>query len=491
MRVVIYARLSVASEESVSIKRQVEASRKYAEARGWEVLGDPFVDDGVSASKSKPEDRKGWRDLLARSLPFDAVLIWKVDRLARRVLDFLHADEALQARGAALVAVEDPIDMTTPQGRAFATMLAVFAEMEAAAIRARVAAARRHLIRSGRAVGGVVPYGWRNVPNPDGPGMVLAKDPDRVGYVEEMVRRTFDGRSLYSTVQWLQENAQPMKGDRWHYTTVERILRHPILAGLTPFNPGNTDSHRRGEDVLRGLDGLPVVNPAVAILPLPRWRALVRLLDTRADTNPQARPRAMRAKTSGVLSGLVWCGEHPAPVRMHRGTTNGRPSYSCPDCYQTVSSYLEECVVEKFLWAKSEFTRWTVVEEVVEGAAAMLPEIEARLQELGDLITQERDRDARLALLDQVDALQELQEQARRSDPEVRLVDTGEPKFFDQAWADATDDTERRAVLGDALERVLVRRGRPGRGTKEKTAERLIYEWKFPEQVGPVVDTTP
>jgi len=87
------------------------------------------------------------------------VIVWKVDRLARRVLDFLHADEALQARGAVIVAVEDPVDMTTPQGRGFATMLAVFGEMEAAAISARVKAARTHLLNDGRVVGGKVPYG--------------------------------------------------------------------------------------------------------------------------------------------------------------------------------------------------------------------------------------------------------------------------------------------------------------------------------------------
>ncbi|WP_418277541.1 recombinase family protein [Isoptericola jiangsuensis] len=490
MRVVVYARLSVTTEESVSISRQIEAATKYADARGWEVLGEPFVDDGVSASKNKPEDRPAWRALLASARAYEAVLIWKVDRLARRVLDFLHADEALQQRGAGLVAVEDPIDMTTPQGRAFATMLAVFAEMEAAATRARVAAARRHLIRGGRAVGGAVPYGWRNVPNPQGPGMVVAKDPDRIAYVEGMAQRTFDGHTLYSTMQWLEEVGAPApSGDRWHYSTVERLLRHPLLAGLTTFNPGNTDSHRRGTEVLRGDDGLPLVNEALAVLPLPRWRALVRLLDGRGDTSPQARPRAMRSKTSGVLSGLVWCGEHPDPVRMHRGTTQGRPSYQCPQCFQTVSSYLEECVVEKFLWAKCEYVRWNKVEFVDEGAAAMLPEIEARLQELGELITQERDRDARLALLEQVDALQELQEQGRHADPEVRLVEYGEAVSFDEAWASADDDTERRAVLGDAIERVLVRRGRPGRGSREKTAERLTFEWRFPEQVGPVEDS--
>ena len=81
-RCVLYARLSVTKEESVSIERQLQSCRRYAEARGWEVLGE-FVDDGVSATANRPEERRGWTSLLV-SGDFDAVVIWKVDRLARR-----------------------------------------------------------------------------------------------------------------------------------------------------------------------------------------------------------------------------------------------------------------------------------------------------------------------------------------------------------------------------------------------------------------------
>jgi len=63
-RCVLYARLSVTKEESVSIDRQLDAGRKYAAGRGWEVIGE-FTDNGVSATASRPEDRKGWTDLLA------------------------------------------------------------------------------------------------------------------------------------------------------------------------------------------------------------------------------------------------------------------------------------------------------------------------------------------------------------------------------------------------------------------------------------------
>ncbi|MGH3346354.1 MAG: recombinase family protein [Nocardioides sp.] len=88
--VVLYARISVTTEESVSVARQIASGRKYAAARGWRVVGE-FVDDGVSATHNKPERRPGWRSLLAFQVPFEAVVVWKVDRLARRVIDFLHA----------------------------------------------------------------------------------------------------------------------------------------------------------------------------------------------------------------------------------------------------------------------------------------------------------------------------------------------------------------------------------------------------------------
>src|SRR4051794_3673693 len=217
-RAVIYARISVAQEASVSIDRQLEAAQQYAAARGWQVVG-TFTDDGVSATHNKPEDRAGWCALLAAPQKYDAVIIWKVDRLARRVLDFLHADEALQARKAGIVAVEDPVDMTTAQGRAFAQVLAVFGELEAATIRARVAAARTHLLNAGRVVGGKVPYGWRSVRNPDGPGLVLAHDPDRIDYVRGMAERVLRGNSIYSVVQWLDEVGAPTPTGRggWAY----------------------------------------------------------------------------------------------------------------------------------------------------------------------------------------------------------------------------------------------------------------------------------
>ncbi len=95
---------------------------------------------------------------------------------------------------------------------------------------------------------------------------------------------------------------------------------------MTPFNPGRTKEKARGGEVLRDVIGLPLVDEALSVMTPTEWRQMVARLDDRNIA--QARPRAACAKTSSLLSGLVWCGEHEEPVRMHRGTTQGRPAHS-------------------------------------------------------------------------------------------------------------------------------------------------------------------
>ena len=288
------------------------------------------------------------------------------------------------------------------------------------------------------------------------------------------------GDSIYSVVKWLDSVGAPTptgKGS-WVYSSVERLLRNPVLAGMTPFNPGNK-TRVRGKEVLRGSDGLPVVG-GFGIMPVGEWRAMVKALDERDSA--QARPRSMRTTTSGLLSGLVWCAD--CEVRMHRGTTQGRPGYSCPSCHQTITSF-EQLVVEEFLRQKGERVRWTPVTEVEEGGAIDLPEIELRIAELRDAQNATDDDDVYDDAEEQIRALRKLRREAREASPKTVL--RYEPaNLFGQDWDAATDDADRRAVLDDAVSRIWVSRGRPGRRTDAQVLARLRFDWKLPDDLGPV-----
>ena len=333
---VLYARISVSKEESVSVERQLAAGRKLAEARGWEVIGE-FTDDGVSATASRPEDRAGWKALLAAD-GFDAVIIWKVDRLARKVLDFLHVDAVLQARGAGLIAVEDPIDMTTPMGRAFATILAVFGEMEAEAIRARVRAARAHLLTEGRWPGGGIPYGYMSATNPGGAGRILVKDPERIGWLGEIAMRALLGETVSAIARRLTAEGAPLPrrsqaGRAWNRQTVDGLLRNPVLAGMTPRNPGRARSAGRPDPAAVACDasGEPVIDESLALMTVAEFTELQEMLAAR-DV-PQARKAGERQATSPFLSRVARCDD--CGVYMCRGTNQKKPVLSCPRCRQT------------------------------------------------------------------------------------------------------------------------------------------------------------
>jgi len=355
-RCVLYARLSVSKEESVSIARQLQSCHRYAEARGWDVVGE-YIDDGVSATANRPENRNGWAALLTAS-DFDAVVIWKVDRLARRVLDFLHADETLQQMGAGLVAVEDPIDMTSPQGRAFAVMLAVFGEMETEAIRARVRAARLQLLKDGRWAGGGIPYGYRSAANPNGPGWVLVKDPERAPWLTRAARMALRGATVNAITTWLTSEGAPLPGGpnamrrsgsvAWNRQTVDGLLRNPMLAGMTPHNPGRAKSAKRADPfaVFRDENGTPVVNESLAVISTDEFSALQHILQSR--TTPQARKRSEREMTSPFLSRVARCDDC---VRyLSRGTNQKRPVLYCPACRQTMSrTTLDPYLVRRLL----------------------------------------------------------------------------------------------------------------------------------------------
>ena len=500
---VLYVRISLHTEESVSIERQIEAGEAYAKARGWKVVG-VFRDEGVSATHNKPEDRTGWGELLASRSSYDAVVIWKVDRLARRVIDFLNANESVKARGAGIVAVEDPIDMTTAQGEAFAIMLAVFGQLEAATIRARVMGARDFLLRSGRYVGGGLPYGYKAVENPDGAGYVIVQDEEVIGYVREIVRRTLTGLSLYSTTQWLNEvgaptatmlrtqrrtegetdrNGRPKKpikvSTEWAYTTVDSLVRHPLLAGMVPHNPGHV-SKDRGEDVVRDAEtGLPRIDESLAIMPVSQWRAMQAKL---AEPNPRRQPRAMRRQHSGVLSGLMWCGDprHDEPVRMWRGTVGSgsgpRPAYTCKECFQTLSN-AEDLIVNHFLAERGDVVHLNMVEEVVEGGSVALQEATVRLAGVGrGGVSASPERGGEIG--GGGGRLQENQENAKDEAAQVRVVAVGgEARTYREDWDAAETDEERRTIIGHALDRIVVRRGKQGAWTDASKLARMEFQW--------------
>src|SRR5207302_3676022 len=127
MNVVGYVRVSTEeqSRDGISLEMQTERIRAYCESQGWALVA-IHKDAGVSGTSLQ---RPGLQELLAHLHGVGAVLVWKVDRLSRRqkhVLSIL--EDVLEPAGVGFKSVTEPFDTTTPMGKAFLGMLAVFAQ---------------------------------------------------------------------------------------------------------------------------------------------------------------------------------------------------------------------------------------------------------------------------------------------------------------------------------------------------------------------------
>lgn len=131
-----YARVST---EEQNLALQIEALR----ADGCALI----CEDKASGTAA---DRKGLSDALERCAAGDVLVVWKLDRLGRSLIDLVALVEALQARGAGLKILTGQgaqLDTTKPDGRMIFSMLAAMAQFERELIgertRAGIAAARK------------------------------------------------------------------------------------------------------------------------------------------------------------------------------------------------------------------------------------------------------------------------------------------------------------------------------------------------------------
>jgi putative DNA-invertase from lambdoid prophage Rac len=133
-RVGLYARVSTHDQQTLPL--QMRAMREYAAKRGWAIAVQiKEVDSGAA-------ERKLRENLLAaaRRREIDVVLVWRLDRWGRSLVDLVVTLKELAELGVSFVSLTEALDLTTPTGRAMAGLLSVFAEFEHEILRERIRA---------------------------------------------------------------------------------------------------------------------------------------------------------------------------------------------------------------------------------------------------------------------------------------------------------------------------------------------------------------
>ena len=144
MRLLGYTRVSTISQDA-------QLQRDALLAVGVEPR-DVFAD--VTSGSRTAVDRPGMRRLLEYATAGDTVVVWRVDRLGRSLIDVLNTVDLLRERQITVRSVQDGIDPATSTGRLMLNMLATLAEYERELITERInagiAAARQSGTQFGR-----------------------------------------------------------------------------------------------------------------------------------------------------------------------------------------------------------------------------------------------------------------------------------------------------------------------------------------------------
>jgi DNA invertase Pin-like site-specific DNA recombinase len=253
VRCAIYTRKS--SEEGLeqgfnSLHAQREACAAYVlsqASEGWTLLPDDYDDGGISGGTlERPALQQLLADIAAGKV--DIVVVYKVDRLTRSLLDFAKLVEAFDKADTSFVSITQSFNTTTSMGRLTLNMLLSFAQFErevtAERIRDKLAASKA----KGMWMGGVPPLGYK----PDGrtlaivePHAALIRDIYARYLALGNVREVTDALCAEGIVvpRRTTGTGKALGGAQFSRGQIYSILKSPIYVGDIPHRdkiaPGN------------------------------------------------------------------------------------------------------------------------------------------------------------------------------------------------------------------------------------------------------------
>jgi DNA invertase Pin-like site-specific DNA recombinase len=260
LRCAIYTRQSVARGEQdlTSCDVQRERCEDYVRAmqyEGWVALDERFDDLGVSGGSL---ERPALRRLLSWCVQgrVDVVVVTSLDRLARKMSDWVRLNDWLKQASVELVILQGAGGARGPLAELVNNVVASLAEFERDIISERLREAKGRARARGRRAAGRVPLGYRADPNT----RQLVVDEDEAALVRVFFERCAAGESGAAIAAWANEAGQRTKvhggegGAMWTGRSVLQVVRNPIYLGRRAHGDGTVEGVHAaivGEDLAR------------------------------------------------------------------------------------------------------------------------------------------------------------------------------------------------------------------------------------------------
>jgi site-specific DNA recombinase len=369
-RVCVYTRISTDEEnQPTSLHSQRERLEAFCTAQeGWRIVA--HEQDRSTGTKL---DRPGLTQALqmARKGRIDLLLVYRVDRLSRKVRQLAQLAEELDSYNVVLRSATEPFDTGSAAGRMMLQMLGVFAEFEHATIVDRVSAGIERRAKEGKWATGRLPFGYkRNERKEVIPDERTAPTVKRVFelYTEGRLGTAAIARRLVD-----EQAAAPPSG--WQPAIVQLVLQNEAYLGRVTW---------RGQS----LPGLH--EPLIDELTFQRAQRLLR---------DRGEDMALRRSNPGdyLLTGLIRCGRcKRAYVGMSaRGNGGHYHYYACSgrqklgrkacDGERIPRDKLETAVIHQLA---TLYRDGTLIREAVDAATAKAqrkqPKLEQQRRALAD-----------------------------------------------------------------------------------------------------------
>ena len=242
MKCVIYLRVSTKEQaqtdekEGYSIAAQREACVKYIQDKGWEMV-DEFTDRGESARSAHRPQLQQMLSRIKKGKDIDAVVVHKIDRLARNMEDHIAIKAILKKSGAFLVSVVENIE-DSASGRLVEGIHALMAEFYSANLAGEIKKGMSQKVKAG-GWPHKAPVGYKNVREGSRGIAKIVVDPETSPIIQEAFK-------LYATGNWSVEDVRDFLFDKgighrkggkgsMGLNGVHKLLMNPFYTGVVVY----------------------------------------------------------------------------------------------------------------------------------------------------------------------------------------------------------------------------------------------------------------
>jgi len=223
MRAIIYIRVSTTeqAEFGASLKSQEEICRDYAKRNNYEVLK-IFIERGESAKTTNRTELKNMLDFIKVNYSeIDFLIVFKLDRLARNLLDYTNLISILSRYGITLKSATETIG-ESPEGKLMQNMIASFAQFDNDQKSQRTIIGMRQAVKEGRWIW-MPPYGYKYEKINNKSFLVFSRDKK---IVENIFNDFLNGKKQYEILESLKNKGVVISATKLGY-----ILSSPIYIG--------------------------------------------------------------------------------------------------------------------------------------------------------------------------------------------------------------------------------------------------------------------